>query len=214
MNTYYKHAPNLFLAKCTEKHNKGDTIEVTTKRGKDNKCIIFNLVFEKDDCFYYSIIRADGFNLQKRARSKVNRYRNWADSAHSKSNEYLNAANEGKEFLALGEPIKVGHHSEKRHRALIDRNWERMRKSTEFSEKAKRHEEKARYWASRENDVNISMPESLELYKFKLEEAEKYHADLKNGNIQRDHSFSLAYAKKNVNNLKKLYDLAVILWGE
>ena len=31
------------------------------------------------------------------------------------------ASNEGKEFLVMGEPIKIGHHSEKRHRALIER---------------------------------------------------------------------------------------------
>ena len=35
MNTYYKFAPNVFLAKCDEKHEKGETIEVTTKYGKE-----------------------------------------------------------------------------------------------------------------------------------------------------------------------------------
>ena len=34
MNTYYKFAPNVILAKCDEKHEKGETIEVTTKYGK------------------------------------------------------------------------------------------------------------------------------------------------------------------------------------
>ncbi|MFQ1018117.1 DUF3560 domain-containing protein [Gilliamella sp. BG7] len=213
MNTYHKHAPNLFLAKCAEKHNKDDIIEVTTKKGKNHECIVFNLVFERDGFFYYSIIRADGFNVQTRAKAKAEKYSDWAELAHNKSNDYLKAANEGREFLALGEPIKVGHHSEKKHRALIDRNWERMRKSTEFTEKAERHEEKAEYWAKREHNINISMPESLEFYKFKLGEAEKIHADLKSGIVQQDHSFSLTYAKKDVNKFKKLHDLAVILWG-
>lgn len=48
MNTYYKFAPNVFLAKCDEKHEKGETIEVTTKYGKENESIVFNLIFEKD----------------------------------------------------------------------------------------------------------------------------------------------------------------------
>ena len=39
MNTYYKFAPNVFLAKCDEKHEKGETIEVTTKYGKENDSI-------------------------------------------------------------------------------------------------------------------------------------------------------------------------------
>ena len=57
MNTYYKFAPNVFLAKCDEKHEKGETIEVTTKYGKENECIVFNLIYERDGFYYYSIVR-------------------------------------------------------------------------------------------------------------------------------------------------------------
>lgn len=213
MNTYHKYAPNVFLAKCTEKHNKGDVIEVTTKYGKDNESIVYNLIFEKDGYFYYSIIRADGFNVQERAKARANRYTQWANSAIGRSRQLQKEADEGKDFLVLGEPIKTDHHSAKSHRALIERNWERMRKSAEFRKKAERHEEKAEYWASRENDINISMPESLELYKFKLEEAEKHHADIKSGKIPRTHMASLEYAKKEANKFKKLYELANQLWG-
>lgn len=213
MNTYHKYAPNVFLAKCTEKHNKGDVIEVTTKYGKDNESIVYNLIFEKDGYFYYSIIRADGFNVQERAKARANRYTQWAASAIGRSRQLQKEADEGKDFLVLGEPIKTDHHSAKSHRALIERNWERMRKSAEFRKKAERHEEKAEYWASRENDINISMPESLELYKFKLEEAEKHHADIKSGKIPRTHMASLEYAKKEANKFKKLYELANQLWG-
>lgn len=53
MNTYHKFCPNVFLAKCDEKHEKGEVIEVTTKYGKENESIVFNLIFEKDG-FYYS----------------------------------------------------------------------------------------------------------------------------------------------------------------
>lgn len=42
MNTYSKYVPNVFLAKCSEKHEKGEVIEVTTKYGKENECIVFN----------------------------------------------------------------------------------------------------------------------------------------------------------------------------
>lgn len=213
MNTYYKHAPNVFLAKCTEKHSKGDIIEVTTKYGKDNESIVYNFVFEKDGFFYYSIIRADGFNVQERAKARANRYTQWANSAIGHSRYLQQEANEGQEFLALGEPIKTDHYSGKRHRALIERNHERMRKSSEFRKKAERHKEKAEYWANRENDINISMPESLDLYKYKFEEAEKFHADMKSGKIPRTHMGSLEHAKKEANKFKKLYELATQLWG-
>lgn len=122
MNTYYKFAPNVFLAKCDEKHEKGETIEVTTKYGKENECIVFNLIYERDGFYYYSIVRADGFNVQEWAKQRAERRHEWATSAVQKSCEYYNKSNKDKDFLSLGEPIKVGHHSEKRHRkALLDR---------------------------------------------------------------------------------------------
>lgn len=122
MNTYSKFCPNVFLAKCTERYAKGDIINVETKYGKENESEVFNLIYEKDGFYFYSIIRADGFNAKERAKAKAERYQNWANAAENKSNQYYEASQEGRDFLSLGEPIKVGHHSEKRHRALIDRN--------------------------------------------------------------------------------------------
>lgn len=213
MNTYYKYAPNLFLAKCPEQHNKGDIIEVTTKYGKDNESIIFNLIFEKDGFYYYSIIRADGFNTQERAKQKASRYDEWALSAYKKSNEYMKASQEGSDFLKLGEPIKKGHHSEKSHRALIERNWDRVGKAAKMTEKAEAHERKAEYWEKKQNTINISMPDCIEYYLEKLENAKEYHQGLKSGKYPKEHMYSLTYAKKEVNNQQKNYDLAIKLWG-
>ncbi len=213
MNTYAKYCPNVFLAKCTEKHEKGETITVTTQYGKENECIVFNLIFERDGFFYYSIVRADGYNTQERAKAKSERYEKWAQSAETKSTQYYEASNEGRDFLSLAEPIKIGHHSEKRHRALIDRNWARMGKSVEFSEKAEAHESKAEYWARKAKDINLSMPESLEFYEHELEKAKEKHEGLKNGTIPREHSYSLTYAKKEVNEIEKKLLTAKKLWG-
>ena len=213
MNTYSKYAPNVFLAKCTEKHERGEIIPVTTKYGKENESEVFNLIYEKDGFFFYSIIRADGFNIQERAKAKAEKYSTWANAAEKKSNQYYEASNEGKDFLVLAEPIKVGHHSEKRHRALIERNWNRMGKSVEYSNKASEHENKADYWAKRENDINLSMPESIEFYAHKLEKAKEYHEGLKSGKYPREHSYSMPYAKKAVNEAEKNLQLAKRLWG-
>lgn len=49
MNVYSKFCPNVFLAKCEEKYEKGEVIEVTTKYGKENECIVFNLIYERMD---------------------------------------------------------------------------------------------------------------------------------------------------------------------
>lgn len=213
MNTYSKFCPNVFLAKCTERHAKGDIINVETKYGKENESEVFNLIYEKDGFYYYSIIRADGFNAQERAKAKAERYQTWANAAENKSNQYYEASQEGRDFLSLGEPIKVGHHSEKRHRALIDRNWSRMGKSVEMSNKAEAHESKSDYWARKANDINLSMPESVEYYEYKLEAAKMKHEGMKDGTIERSHSMSLQYAKKDVNEAQKNLDLANRLWS-
>lgn len=215
MNTYAKYTANVFVAKCPEQHEKGETIQVTTKYGKENDCIVFNLVHrDKDGNFYYSIVRADGFNMQEYAKAKAERYQSWANARERKSNEYYEASKEGKDFLSLAEPIKVGHHSEKRHRALIDRNWERMRKSVENEKIAEEHESKADYWTRKANEINLSMPESIELYEYKLEKAKMQHEGLKNGTIEKRHSYSLTYAKKDVNKYEDLLKSAQKLWGE
>lgn len=212
MNTYHKLCPNVFLAKCDAKHEKGEIINVTTKYGKENESIVFNLMFEKDGFYYYSIVRADGFNMQEWARQKAERRRMWAASAEQKSEEYFNKADRHRDFLSLGEPIKVGHHSERRHRKMIEDSWNNTGKAVEYSNKAEQHLSKAEYWDKRANDINLSMPESVEYYEHKLEQATEYHAGLKSGKYPRTHSYSLTYAKKAVNEAQKNYDLAKKLW--
>jgi len=213
VNTYAKYCPNVWVAKCPEQHVKGETITVTTQYGKENESIVFNLVAQRDGFFYYSIVRADGYNVQERAKAKAERYLKWAASAERRSTEYYEASNEGRDFLALGEPIKVGHHSEKRHRALIDRNWARMGKSVAESEKAEQHESKSEYWERKAKDINLSMPESLEYYEHKLEMAKEYHEGVKSGKYPREHSFTLTYAKKAVNEAEKNLQTAKKLWA-
>lgn len=212
-NVYSKYTANVFLAKCPERHERDEIITMTTRHGAEHEVIVFNLIYEKDGYFFYSAVRADGFNVQEYARRKAERYQEWAGAAEKKSDEYYEASSEGSEFLRLAEPIKVGHHSEKRHRALIERNWNRMEKSVEYSKKAKMHEEKSEYWENRMKDVNLSMPESVEYFEKKLEKAKEAHRFYLENPDKRGHSYSLAYAKKDVNEMQRKYDLAVKLWG-
>lgn len=214
MNTYIKYYPNVFIAKCAEKHEKGETIFVKTKYGKENECIVFNLIENgKDGFFYYSIVRADGFNVQEWARNKAERLQKASDNATKKSNAYWEAANEGKDFLALAEPIKIGHHSEKRHRALIERNHNRISKAVEFSNKAESYESRAAYWETKTNTIDLSMPESVEYYKFKLQQSKEKHQFLKDNPDKRPHGMSLQYANKDVKEAQKKLELAQKLWG-
>lgn len=213
-NTYAKYCPNVYVAKCATEYAKGDIIEVATKYGKINECIVHNLVVKgKDGFFYYSITRADGYNSQQRAINRAEKLNGYASNAEKRSSDWYEKSNEGRKFLSLGEPIKVGHHSEKRHRALIDRNWARMGNSVKESEKAEEYAQRAEYWESMASKIDLSMPESLEYYEFLLEQKKDRHEGLKSGKYQREHSFSLTYAKKEVNETEKLLTYAKKLWS-
>ena len=210
MNIFKKYCPNVWIAECDEEHEKGDIIQLETKYGKEVDCEVYNLILTKNSKYYYSIVRIEE---QTYAQRKAEKYNTSATNRMIKSKQYLEASNEGREFLSLGEPIKVGHHSEKRHRALIERNWNRMEKSMELEEKAKEAERKAEYWENKAEEITLAMPESLDYFAEKLERAVAYHKGLKDGSIERSHSYSLQYAAKDVKELKKKVEIAEKLWG-
>ena len=210
MNKFKKYCPNVWVAECDEEYEKGEIIELETKYGKEVECEVYNLVLQKDDKYYYSIVRLEDMTYAQR---KAEKYSNSAVNHRTKSNDYCNAAQEGREFLSLGEPIKIGHHSEKRHRALLERNNNRMAKCVESAEKVKVSANKAEYWARKAEEITLAMPESIEYFKGKLSEAISVHEGLKNGTIEKSHSYSLSYASKAVRELKKKVEIAKILWG-
>ena len=210
MNKFKKYCPNVWVAECDNDYEKGDVIELETKYGKEVECEVFNLILQKDGKFYYSIVRLEEMTYAQR---KAEKYNNSAANHQAKSNQCYEASNEGREFLSLGEPIKVGHHSEKRHRALIERNNNRMDKSMEHLKIAEQAESKASYWENKAEEITLAMPESVEYFTDKLNKAIEYHKALKDGTIERTHSFSLTYANKDVKELKEKVKIANLLWG-
>ena len=213
MNTFKKYAPNVFVAKCDEKHEKGDIVTLTTKYGKEVECEIHNYL---GGDYFYSITRVDGFNSQERAKKKAEKLNNYAANAEQRSDESHDKADlsESKTGIVFGQPILVGHHSENRHRKTIEKADNAMRKSIEESKKADEYESRSEYWNKQANKIDLSMPKSLEYFKFKLEQAEKKHKFYKDNPDKREHSFSLTYAKKAVNDFRKKLKLAEKLWGD
>lgn len=217
MNTFTKIAPAVFGVKTKIKYEKGDVTEVQARHGKIVTVTIYNLFSTKqveDEVYYtYSCIRTDGLNTQTRIQRKADRYKEWGDKADKKSEEYYDKSRENSDFLSLGEPIKVGHHSERRHRKMIERAQNNATKSCEMGSKAASHRENAERLERRTQTIDLSMPESLVYFKEKLKEARTKHKLLKEKPELRDHDYSLTYAKKSVNRLEKKVALAERLWG-
>ncbi len=214
MNRFRKYCPNVWIAECDEEYEKGDIVILETKYGKEVECEIHNFLGNtKKDTeikWLYSTVRLEDKSYAER---KAEKYNNAAFKNRQKSDEKWKQGDEAREFLSLGEPIKVGHHSEKRHRALLKRNWDRCEKAVELSNKAEEQKSKAEYWEKKAKEITLAMPESLDYFKHRLEEAEKYHKFLKENPKERSHSYSLTYAKKEVNELNKKVQIAEKLWG-
>lgn len=210
MNVFKKYCPNVWVAQCDEKHNKGEVITLETQYGKEVECEVYNLVAEKNDKFYYSIVRLEE---KSRADRKAEKYRNSQAAHEKKSFEWYKKSQEGAEFLKLGEPIKVGHHSERRHRALIERNWQRAGNSVKEQAIADERARKAEYWEGKAEEINLSMPQSIEYFEARLEKAKARQKGLKDGTIKREHSYSLTYATKAVKELTEKVEIARKLWA-
>ena len=210
MNVFKKYCPNVWVAQCDEKHDKGEVITLETQYGKEVECEVYNLVAEKNDKFYYSIVRLEE---KSRADRKAEKYRNSQAAHEKKSFEWYKKSQEGAEFLKLGEPIKVGHHSERRHRALIERNWQRAGNSVKEQAIADERARKAEYWEGKAEEINLSMPQSIEYFEARLEKAKARQKGLKDGTIKREHSYSLTYATKAVKELTEKVEIARKLWA-
>jgi len=213
MNTYKKFGPNVFVASCDDKYEKGDVITVETRHENEHECVVWNYLGERNGKHLHSITRVDGFNSRKRIENKLEKTKQYQSNAMKRSNDYSQLSNQDSEFLSLGEPIKVGHHSEKRHRKLIEKACNRANRASEEYKKAKRYDDKIDSLSRRVNNVDLSMPESLEYYKEKLEKAVIYHKKLKSGEIEKEHDYSMQYALQNVKKLKKKVELATQLWA-
>lgn len=212
---YVKYCPNVFVAKCEKEHQKGDIVEIETRSGKVHECEIWNFLghSRKDGKPLYSITRTDGTNKATIAARRAERRREWAEKAEERSTQYFQRSEDAVAGIVPGQPILVGHHSEKRHRAALDRSWNAMDKCVSESKKAEAHNEKAEYWERKAEDITLDMPESLEYFKEQLAKAEEYHAGVKSGKYPREHAFTLTYAKKRVNEMAEKVRIATKLWG-
>jgi hypothetical protein len=83
---------------------------------------------------------------RQRREARAERYREWADKREAKAKTELEQAQEMSSIIPLGQPILVGHHSEKR-----DRNY-RNRISGKY-ERARENADKADTFRSRADEI-------------------------------------------------------------
>jgi len=125
-----------------------------------------------------SVGRADH---EERRDGRADRLRARSEKAMRESSSRMKSAEQIRDRFWMGQPILVGHHSEKRMRNDQKRMWDHERKAHELHSKAKNLAQRA---ASAESNTAISSddPEALTRLREKLAELEAEREEIKRKN--------------------------------
>ncbi len=103
-------------------------------------------------------------DFDERREAKVERYQGYADNAANRADARFKAADRETAGIPFGQPILVGHHSEKRHRRALDKSWANGRKGVEEFKKSEHWQRRA---AAADNDTSIRSDDPLAQVKLK-----------------------------------------------
>jgi len=117
--------------------------------------------------------------MKKQAR--IDQYRERAEKARVESDLKYKEAKRMGEVIPMGQPILIGHHSEKADRNYRARIDKKIDGSYRELKKAEHYERKAEA-AEKNRAISSDDPEAVQKLKAKIEKAEKYQARMKQVN--------------------------------
>lgn len=120
-------------------------------------------------------------NYQERKQARINRYKELAEKNHAAASAKREESREMMSAIPMGQPILVGHHSEKKDRNFREKAWNKLGQAVALSEKAEYYEHKAKA-AENNNAISSDDPEAIKLLKEKLEKLEKLQSIMKAAN--------------------------------
>lgn len=137
---------------------------------------------------------------RERLERKLEKRQQWAANAEQRSNEEMQKSTKALDGIVFGQPILVGHHSEKKHRAAIDRSQRAADRSLEAHHLAKHHRDKAEGLADQlENTIFSDDPDAVQTIEAKI-------ADLENRQELYKHINKVCRLKK-ATDAEKLREL-------
>lgn len=144
-------------------------------------------------------------NRKERQEARAQRYRELSLKANQQSADAFNQSNKMIECIPAGQPILVGHHSERAHRSLLDRSWNTLGKSVKLGEKAEYFERKAE--AAENNDsIYLGDDDAVDRLQEKVDALEKSQGMMKAANkILRS---------KKLNDIAKVEQLQALGFSE
>lgn len=123
-------------------------------------------------------------DFEAKRDAKIDRYQGYADNAATRADQRFKAADRETAGIPFGQPILVGHHSEKRHRRAIDRSWANGRKGVEEFKKSEHWERRAKAVAS-DTSIRSDDPTAMLKLKDKIADLERERETRKSFNKQR-----------------------------
>lgn len=143
---------------------------------------------------------------RERLERKLEKREEWAEGRQAKATQAFDRARGLTANIPLGQPILVGHHSERRHRNVLKKSDNAMRRGIESQDMAEHHASKAA-GISRQLDSSIYSddPDAIEALTAKVAklEAERERIKAINKIIRRK--------PRNVPTPEKLSELAAIV---
>lgn len=141
---------------------------------------------------------AGRIDYAERQERKKEIYQERVEQAQQRSQVHYEKQSKIASVIPMGQPILLGHHSEKRHRKDLERIDNEMRKSIQESEKAEYYRNKV---DNIDNSKVISSddPQAIEKLQARIEELEKAKVEVK----ARPHEwYELQYLNADIRRLK------------
>ena len=117
-------------------------------------------------------------DYEERKENRIDAYNARARKANILANQEHDRARDMGSVIPFGQPILVGHHSEKRHRALLKRMDAAHRRASAAYDKAEYYEGRAET-ADTNKAINGDNPEALQRYQEKLKKLEERQEHMK-----------------------------------
>jgi hypothetical protein len=119
--------------------------------------------------------------FEARKQNRIDRMRRLAAKAREMSDRYNRASDSISSGIPFGQPILIGHHSEKRHRRMIERMHRYNDHSIEEYRKAQYYERRAAN-AEGNNSISSDDPDAVQKLREKLAELEKLQETMREAN--------------------------------
>lgn len=147
----------------------GSEVSVTTRHGKEVDVVVWKFLKSVNGRHYYSYVRADGHCAKEAKLRRAERFEKASERSQARSDYYYERGFKDAAFLALAEPIKVGHHSEKRHRKIIQEARDNADRAIAENKKAEDQKVRARGARNTADNIFMDHPDCLGQLQEKLE---------------------------------------------